>query len=344
MTPASLNRPLPGLRLMVFGFLLGLAGRSSAAEDVLAAVEKGLRRLEKGAANYVQRRQCFSCHHQATAISALTSAKARGFKIDKARLPEQIAFTLKVYPPKKAEILKGRGVPGGNTEAAYALFALDRAGHKSDETTSLLVDYLLRRQRPDGSWPALAKRPPLEGSSFTNNALALRALKTYGPRADDKSAAELRTRVANAALKGKAWLLANRPKDTEDKMHRLRGLVAAGADRKDIDAARGQLVKEQHPDGSWSQLPSLKGDAYATAGVLLALREAGVSPQDGVYQKGVKFLLETQKEDGSWFVQTRTRPFQVFFDNGDPHGKSQFISFAATGWAVLALLETVPLR
>jgi hypothetical protein len=34
----------------------------------------------------------------------------------------------------------------------------------------------------------------------------------------------------------------------------------------------------------------------------------------------------------------------VFFDNGDPHGKSQFISFAATGWAVLALLETVPGR
>jgi hypothetical protein len=33
---------------------------------------------------------------------------------------------------------------------------------------------------------------------------------------------------------------------------------------------------------------------------------------------------------------------QPFFDNGDPGGKSQFISFAATGWATLALLETVP--
>jgi hypothetical protein len=33
---------------------------------------------------------------------------------------------------------------------------------------------------------------------------------------------------------------------------------------------------------------------------------------------------------------------QLFFDNGDPGGKSQFISFAATGWAVLALLEQFP--
>jgi len=52
--------------------------------------------------------------------------------------------------------------------------------------------------------------------------------------------------------------------------------------------------------------------------------------------------LDTQKEDGAWIVQTRARPLQLFFDNGDPGGKSQFISFAATNWAVLALLETVP--
>lgn len=333
MIPASPER----LLILACGLLLGLGSRGGAAEEVRAAVEKGLRRLEKGAANYVQRRQCFSCHHQATAISALTSAQTRRFKIDKARLPEQVEFTLTVYRSRKAEILKGRGIPGGNTEAAYALFTLERAGHKSDETTTQLVDYLLKRQRPNGSWPALAKRPPLEGSSFTNNALALRALKTYG-------SPELRTRIENAAARGRAWLLANKPKDTEDKMYRLRGLVAAGADRKDIDAGREQLLKEQHADGSWSQLPSLKGDAYATAGVLLALREAGVLPRDGAYQRGVKFLLQTQKPDGSWFVQTRSRPVQVFFDNGDPHGKSQFISFAATGWAVLALLETIPLR
>lgn len=41
-------------------------------------------------------------------------------------------------------------------------------------------------------------------------------------------------------------------------------------------------------------------------------------------------------EDGSWLVKTRSKPVQTFFDNGGPHEESQFISIAATGWAVAA--------
>jgi N-acyl-D-amino-acid deacylase len=50
--------------------------------------------------------------------------------------------------------------------------------------------------------------------------------------------------------------------------------------------------------------------------------------------------LRTQHDDGSWLVETRSKPVQVYFDNGDPHGKSQFISVAATSWAVAALART----
>ena len=111
-------------------------------------------------------------------------------------------------------------------------------------------------------------------------------------------------------------------------------------DAKAVAAAQAALVKEQLADGSWSQLPGKRGgDAYATGTVLIALRRAGLAAEDPIYRKGVNYLLTTQKEDGSWFVETRSRPVQEFFDNGDPGGKSQFISFAATGWATLALLE-----
>jgi hypothetical protein len=74
----------------------------------------------------------------------------------------------------------------------------------------------------------------------------------------------------------------------------------------------------------------------------MALRHAGLAASHPAYQKGVGFLVRTQKEDGSWFVQTRSRPVQKFFDNGDPGGPSQFICMAATGWAVQALLEVFP--
>ena len=36
-------------------------------------------------------------------------------------------------------------------------------------------------------------------------------------------------------------------------------------------------------------------------------------------------LLKTQRGDGSWFVKSRSKPVQVYFDNGDPHERDQFI-------------------
>jgi N-acyl-D-amino-acid deacylase len=330
---------------LIIGFFLAPAARADMMADaVKTAVERGLRRVAQGAASYTTHRQCFSCHHQAMSILAMTSARPRGFPVEPDKVRQQIDFTVNTFKPKKDQILKGQGVPGGNTMAAYALVSLQAAGHPADETTDALVQYLLGRQRPDGSWPAVSNRPPTEGSTFTNNALALRSLRAYGPSKDAKDTEQLRGRIGTALANGKEWLLKNKPKTTEDKVFHLRGLVFAEADQKQIEAARQALVKEQRDDGSWAQLPELSGDAYATATVLVAVRAAGMEPTDPVYQQGVAYLLQTQKPDGSWLVETRSRPVQVFFDNGDPGGKSQFISFAATNWALLALLEVIPVR
>ena len=88
----------------------------------------------------------------------------------------------------------------------------------------------------------------------------------------------------------------------------------------------------------------MSGDAYATATALIALRHAGLDARNPAYRKGVRYLLDKQEDDGAWIVETRSRPLQKFFDNGDAGGKSQFISFAATNWSVMALLETVPMK
>ncbi|MCA9048735.1 MAG: hypothetical protein KDA89_08400, partial [Planctomycetaceae bacterium] len=52
----------------------------------------------------------------------------------------------------------------------------------------------------------------------------------------------------------------------------------------------------------------------------------------------VQFLLNTQCEDGSWHVVTRAEGFQPYYESGFPHGEDQFISIAASAWAVIALL------
>jgi N-acyl-D-amino-acid deacylase len=272
------------------------------------------------------------------AVFVLTAAQERDFRVEKRLLADQVEFTLASFRPKLESIRKGQGVPGGNTMSAYALVTLEAGGHKPDETTAGLVEYLFLRQREDGAWPGVADRPPSEGSAFTGTAFAIRSLKAYGVAAASEDRPKQQERVNQAIARGRDWLLKNTHKHTEDMVFRLRGLHYAVAEPAVIDAARADLLKAQREDGGWSQLPDLSSDAYATGSALVALRESGLPADHAALQKGVKFLRDTQKADGSWLVETRSRPVQVFFDNGDPHGKSQFISFAATGWATLALL------
>ena len=104
------------------------------------------------------------------------------------------------------------------------------------------------------------------------------------------------------------------------------------------DAAR-ELLATQRADGGWTQLDERQlTDAYATGEALVALRESGaVEATDPAYRKGVEYLLRTQIADGSWFVESRSEPIQAAFASGFPYGPHQWVSAAATGWAVTAL-------
>jgi len=321
--------------------ILAGAGQGDCAEEgvpeLKTAIERALKRIENGAANYTKHRQCFSCHHQAITIEAMTAARRLGIAIDEAKLDHQVKFTLDSFSSRRELLKKGEGVGGASTTVAYGLLALKTGGHESDDTTAAMIDYLLQLQRADGSWKPSANRPPTEGSAFTTTSQALRALKAT----ESSMSEEQRGRYQNVLEKGRAWLQNNEPEHTEDRVFQLLGLLAVGAAPDVLVRARDALLKEQQDDGGWRQIPNLASDAYATGTVLSALHAAGLPATDPAYQRGVQYLLRTQNEDGSWLVKTRSRPIQTFFDNGDPGGKSQFISFAATSWALVALLPAV---
>ena len=116
------------------------------------------------------------------------------------------------------------------------------------------------------------------------------------------------------------------------------GLKWGGAGAQAIQPAARALVALQQSDGGWGQFATLGSDAYATGQALVALAESGaIKTTDAVYARGVQFLLNTQFEDGSWFVKTRAIALQPLFDIGFPHGTDSWISAAATNWATLAL-------
>jgi N-acyl-D-amino-acid deacylase len=86
----------------------------------------------------------------------------------------------------------------------------------------------------------------------------------------------------------------------------------------------------------------MASDAYATGKALVALEAAGVPADGPAFQRGIRFLLDTQHDDGSWYVRSRALAFQPYFDNGFPHEYDQWISSAATGWATTALTLAAP--
>jgi hypothetical protein len=217
----------------------------------------------------------------------------------------------------------------------YALFGLDAGGYEPDRVTAATAKGLLGMAVGD-HWQPPVRRPPHEGSEFTATAAAVRGLKRYG-HAEDK--AKIDRQIAAA----RGWLVKTTAKDTEDRVFKLLGLAAAEATADEIAVAAKDLLAAQRTDGGWGQIESLASDAYATGSALFALRTAGGLAADApAYRKGLRFLLGTQLDDGTWHVRTRSRPAQRYFETGFPHGTDQFISCAATAWATAALAVAEP--
>jgi N-acyl-D-amino-acid deacylase len=210
------------------------------------------------------------------------------------------------------------------------LWTLALVDWQRDDTTDAMVHFLLVNQKEDGHWSVSSRRPPLEESKQSTTAMAAYFLRRYAAPEKEEQAAE-------AVEKALAWLRDSAIESQEDANGVAWGLHVLGADDADVEKARQAAIARQHADGGWSQIPGMESDAYATGQTLAVLASTGWDPGADAYRRGMAFLLRTQKEDGSWRVETRARPVQEFFDNGDPHGKHQFISIPATSWAVTAL-------
>lgn len=309
-----------------------------AAEDLRAAIAKSLPLLQKGAIGHRENRTCFACHNQGLAILALTAAKAHGFEIDAAELTTQFQFIADFLGRNRESYLQGKGQGGQADTAGYALVTLAAGDWKADETTAAVAEYLLLRNKDLDHWTNVSTRPPSEASEFTTSYVALRSLAAFGMP-------EQKERITARREQVRAWLVKTPAQDNEDRVFRLLALKIAEAPASDIEAAAKELISKQRPDGGWSQLDAgeptwaTESDAYATGSALVALHQAGDLCTDvPVYQRGLQYLLKAQKEDGSWHVPSRSKPFQAYFESGFPHGKDQFISAAASGWATWALV------
>ncbi|HJQ68600.1 MAG TPA: prenyltransferase/squalene oxidase repeat-containing protein [Blastocatellia bacterium] len=307
-------------------------GDSAAARS---AVEKSLPLLQKVGPPFVEQTGCASCHHNVLPAMAVAAARERGFQVDEKVAGQNREGVHKLVATSREKMLLGFGLPGDATTAAYFLMQLGVDKQPADKSTDAVVHYLMGKQFSDGHWQPVAYRPPIEFSDISTTAVAARVIQMYAP---EGRAEETRRRIALAA----AWLARAQPATGEERNFQLLGLGWAKAKKEDVEKAVKRVMASQRADGGWSQLPGIESDAYATGQALVALHEAGgVSADDPAYRRGVAFLLKTQREDGSWLVQTRAIPLQRYFESGFPHGKNQWISAAGTSWATMALAIAV---
>lgn len=315
---------------LVLGAGVAQAGEPK-PEEVRAAAAKALVPIEQASMAYPDHRDCFSCHHQALPVLALSVAKDRGFDVEAGAIRAQVEFTKASLARGKKDYLAGKGQGGSADTAGYALFTLDVGKLAGDETTEAVASYLLKREPDRPDWRPSGQRPPSEGSPYSTTYLALRGIKTYGGTLD-KAAVKARFDAA------RSWLIQAKPADTEDRVYRLLALHLVEAGPGAIEGAATDLLARQRIDGGWGQTDDLSSDAYATGSALVALNLVGqIDPASKPYRKGLGFLVSTQKPDGTWHVASRSKPFQKYFESGFPYGKDQFISIAASSWAAAAL-------
>ncbi|MBT4013718.1 MAG: hypothetical protein HN617_05615 [Planctomycetaceae bacterium] len=304
-------------------------------QRIREAVEKSLLLLERASAGSAEKRPCFTCHSQALPVLAITAARDQGFKIDKANLRRQLDHTAAFLSRGKENYVAGKGQGGRIDTAGYALWTLQAGKHKPDDVTAAVAEYVLQNNGDSDHWSHNSNRPPTEASDFTTTYVALRGLAAFGT-------AEQRTRIAQRRNTVLQWLLKTKTSDTEDRVFQLRALFHAQAEAQTQQTFASQLIAAQRKDGGWAQKVDMMSDAYATGTVLACLAQTGhLAPTSAGYQRGLQFLLQSQKPDGSWLVESRSKPFQKYFETGFPHGVNQFVSTSATAWATIALIESL---
>lgn len=280
---------------------------------------------------FYDRTRCVSCHNQSLPAMARKLASERGIRVEPAVASHADEATLAMWTPRRNANFVGRCGGGGYIPTvAYGLASMAAQGSPANTVTDSQVVCLASRQSTDGAWKVSDIRPPLSGNVFLFTALAIRSLDAYAP---PSLRADMQRRIERA----RSFLLAATPRDTQDEAFKLLGLVWSRAASADIEAQGKRLAALQRADGGWGQTRFMQPDAYATGQSLYALRIAGTSTSDANYKAGIRSLLRSQRQDGSWFVQSRGFGFQPYAEYGFPHGTSQFLSAAATAWAVMAL-------
>ena len=318
--------------------LLLIATCSAAAtQDQICGATKAVALIQTSQKGWYSKQSCSSCHNQLLPAIAFRVARQHGIHVDEAIARADAAKWSATYADLDRAIQYSHFIDV--VDDGYRLLAADAAGVKPNLSTAVYARLIASRQQPDGHWYTTDVRPPQSYSFITSTSVCLRALQLYG---HPSQAGVDKQRIARASQ----WLALQNPRNTEERAYQILGLHWAGAPQPILSALAAQLLSTQQKDGGWISVAGRASDAYSTGEALVALHDSGSVPaNDPNWLRGLQFLLDTQKPDGSWHVASRqVSPVQVsppYFESGYPYGHDQFISLMAGSWAIMAFSDAL---
>jgi Prenyltransferase and squalene oxidase repeat len=316
----------------------------STKPQVHQAVDRATKYLQTESASWLNTRKCAACHHVPMPLWALNEADRQGYTIDKKYVADTFESLLgsrdkllasRIFPIPGDTSPQARGLNMGLPFLAVAAQSLPSLKEGQKQSLKLIAEEIVKKQQADGSWEFFAglRRPPINESQTTDAAWIIMALQ--GQTGPDASKAQ-----REALAKAIAWLDAAKPSNLhQDKALKVLLGIRAGKPPKALQATIDELLALQRADGGWTQtVPEPKSDAFATGQTLYVLSLAGFTADRREIQRGIDFLVATQKPDGSWPMISRSTP------NGEP-GSSKLltpITCTASSWATLGLVRLVP--
>ena len=262
-----------------------------------------------------------------------------------------------------------KGESRGTEAVLYALILASadagQAGREPSDATRRAMTRLWQRQGANGAWEWLDfGLEPFESIDSAYQGAAFAAL-AVGMTPTLSSSPDARAGIA----KLRNYLRANYP--SQNLYNRIWGLLASAsldevltpADRDELVA---QLRRRQQDDGGWSlegldgwrwnradapfQSPGTRdgslvaaSDGYATGLIVYTLRQAGLSVEHPLVEKGLRWLRTSQRPvrvgDREW-PAWRAHSLNYDREHGGPRGepwRRLFMSDAATAFASLAL-------
>ena len=302
------------------------------------AASKSMLLLQKSGYVFINnsKQKCASCHNNTLTSMAAEIAKKKGIAlIDSLTVSNVKAMENDIVGACNPNQIK-QFLPI-SFAVPYLLLGLHAENYPANTFTDISVDYMMSLAKPDGSFLAESGRVPLETGDIHLAAIAIHSIQLYASAAKKKHVDEL-------VAKTRQWLEKVQTDQQQELAFQLLGMQWCGSSADQKIKIAGKLRSMQNEDGGWSQLPTMKSDAYATGQTLYALFESGMEkPEDAVYQKGLNYLLKTQDKTGAWIVATRSFPIQPFVDSEfPPYDDNQFISAAGSNWAVMALMNALP--